>query len=309
MGTARSFPPAPCRERTGDHGGRSRIVPPTSWKMLSASWHSSSSSRVSGAASGAVSIPNAGSCSDTRTRGYPGTRDSPRPWGGWSNSAERGVDAGWGLWGCEGAGGQDGDRAGLRLCWQHRRCRHLREAESRTQPQRCHLGKYVAKTGGEEEEGNKVTGDGAGVPAAKRPGVPPQCFQIRPASGVQEGSAGLSPITSAGSPRLLETTGTHGEGRRPWLAPHSTGAIPELAPVGPRGTPGAEARADPSGAVRGAARQSCRGDPEPKPLSHDQGAEDSPKAGCPPGQAPRRRATAPTLPGSGPARTWPWGSR
>lgn len=74
---------------------------------------------------------------------------------------------------------------------------------------------------------------------------------------------GLSPITSAGSPRPLETTGTHAEGRRRQPAPRSTAAAPDPAPLTPRGIPGAEAGAEPGGMVRGAAGQSRRGDPEP----------------------------------------------
>lgn len=115
----------------------------------------------------------------------------------------------------------------------------------------------------EEEEGGKAMGDGARVPGAKRPGLPPQRFRIHPAPGIQEGSVGLSPITSARSPRPLETTGTHAEGRRWQPAPRSTAAAPDPAPLTPRGIPGAEAGAEPGGMVRGAARQSCRGDPEP----------------------------------------------
>lgn len=112
----------------------------------------------------------------------------------------------------------------------------------------------MAKTEGEEEEGgNKATRAEAEVPGAKRPGVPPQCFRIYPASGVQQGSAGLSPAASAGFPRLLETTGTRGEGGRRQPAPCGTAATPGLTPLMPRGVPGAEAGAEPGGRVRGAA--------------------------------------------------------
>lgn len=49
---------------------------------------------------------------------------------------------------------------------------------------------------------------------------------------------GLSPITSAGSPRPLETTEPTGRagGQGPPPAPRSTAAAPQLAPLAPHGT-------------------------------------------------------------------------
>lgn len=90
-------------------------------------------------------------------------------------------------------------------------------------------------------------------PGAKRPGLPPQRSGSAPRRASRRAQrVCLSPITSAGSPRPLETTGTHGEGGRWQPAPHSTTATPDPASLATRAVPGVRAGAEPSGTGRGA---------------------------------------------------------
>lgn len=151
--------------------------------------------------------------------------------------------------------------------------------------------------GGGRAQSSQGQGWGPGSKATWSPGPAeqqrPRRFQICPASGVQEGLVGLCDNLSGVPPAPGDDRNPQGgrAGRRLPPAPRSTAATPQPAPLMPHGT--AEPHA-------GTPNQTT----PPRP-----GRRGTPRAPRPPGQAPAAGLPVPPLPGSGPAHTWPWGSR
>lgn len=148
--------------------------------------------------------------------------------------------------------------------------------------------------GGGGRKGAKQPGPGMGARERSDLISRPHGFRICPTSGVQQGSAGLSAITSAGSPRPLETTGTHREGGRAGgcLQPHAAPQPPHSRPLS---HPVASLNL-----MQGPQKPNC---------STASRAPRNPASPERTGVGTHRWLPVPPLPGSGPARTWPWGSR
>ena len=112
----------------------------------------------------------------------------------------RGWGAGWGRQPPDSGAG-----IGLRLRWQHQRCQHLGEAESRIRPRCCcsgcwGLGNTRRKTGGEEEEGGKVTRDWGWGPGSKATWSPAPEFPDPPRVGRPGGLGGSLSDNLSGVP-------------------------------------------------------------------------------------------------------------